>query len=213
MARVRRHQVFDLILEHLTAHHDNPQLEPALADLNAAAPHFRNAVARLMDARPSALGAASYDGPGVAGGGTSSSTERLALNPDRTSVDLTNLDAALAGLVLLARTPDGNTRAICARARTVWTITSVWTPKAATDRDRRDLTRANLDRDPGCEHHARQGAYELAAHTGTVSGNLDLPMALCSFCYWQVRRKGQLPNGDAMERHRQGKTERERIVS
>ena len=67
---------------------DDPRLAPACEDIDRALIGFRAACHRMQDARASALGAASYDGPNVtSSGGSSSSTERLALTHDPTAAD------------------------------------------------------------------------------------------------------------------------------
>jgi hypothetical protein len=70
-------------------------------------------------------------------------------------------------------------------------------PRAPTDKQRREVERANTeDPDRFCEHctrHRPTGMAEDVYRTGTVSGNLPEPMALCRFCYDRVIRKGRLP--------------------
>lgn len=76
-------------------------------------------------------------------------------------------------------------------------------PKAATDKQRRDVEKANAE-DPTCQHctqHRPPGKAELVHRTGDVAGNLPAPMALCRWCYDGVRRTGALPAKPAIERH------------
>jgi HAMP domain-containing protein len=184
-------------------------------DLDAIAPTMREVIARMMDARPSALGAASYDGPVVTGGAASSSTERLALTPTPMLTDLGQLVRAIAALDQAARMVDHPAAVAHAskHAAILWRLCQVWKPHAPTDRDRRAVEQENTVVDPGCEHHARLHIYEPVYRTGNPGGNMPHPMALCEACYFQVLRKGKLPTGDWIEaRRRTGKAERIRVV-
>ena len=164
-------------------------------DLTAALTGLGPAIQRLMDARPALPGAASTDG--TRGRGGTSSVEALALNGDPTAGEIRQLDQAL--------------RRLSADAQWLAGFVSRQTPRAPSDKDRREVERANRP-DDGCDHHRAADLYEPAEHTGTVSDTLTLPMALCGFCYWQVRRKGVLPRGEVLvQRQVTGKDPRERV--
>lgn len=100
---------------------------------------------------------------------------------------------------------------ICRDLRILALMLAAEAPKAPSGKQRREVERANTP-DDGCQHHAAAGLYEQAEHTGTVSDTLTLPMALCGFCYWQVRRKGVLPRGEVLvQRQVTGKDPKERV--
>lgn len=190
----------------IRVHHDD-RLTIAIIDLEATQPRFLQACQALQDARRTALGAASMDGPGGSSSAISDSTARLALTPDQFAHDRLNLDLALSTLVKYARHAPRHASKVCAAAHNLRRITEAHTPKAPTDRQRRQVEHAN---DKGlCDHHRTVSLVEMAEHTGTVSGNLKVPLSLCAACYWQVRRTGKLPTAEWMEtRARTGKAER-----
>jgi hypothetical protein len=200
-----RYQVLSEAATTITAHLD-PELSVAVQDLAALLPRFTEACRRLQDSRPTALGAASYDGPSVTSTGTSDPTGRLALTPDHHARDRKQLDRLVVDLSRLAKHAPQHVKRVSSDAYQLRRLVEAWTPRAPSDRDRRQVEHAN---DKGlCEHHRTVGLVEYTEHTGTVSGNLNLPMALCGPCYWQVRRTGKLPSGEWMERRaRLGKDE------
>ena len=167
-------------------------------DLTAALTGLGPAIQRLMDARPALPGAASTDG--TRGRGGTSSVEALALNGDPTAAEIRQLDQVL--------------RRLSADAQWLAGFVSRQTPRAPSDRDRRDVERANSAPAEDCEHHTAAGLFEHGEHTGTVGGNLDLPMRLCGFCYREVYRKGRLPRGEVLhDRHLTGKDPRTRVAT
>lgn len=183
-----------------------PGIDQALDDLAAIAPVFRRTVAAMMAARPSACGAASYDGPMVTGGGSSSSTERLALSPSPVAHDIATLDSALLELDLLSHHP-GNAGAagvICRNARTLWRIVSVWTPKAPTDKQRREVEQVN-DPTPEC-HPCRDHAdrHEPARTTTDIAGTYDQAVPLCRWHADFAVKAGRPASRDETQRHHVG---------
>lgn len=203
----RAHQLAAItrtISRHLAVY---PSLQPAHRDLTDAAIGFDQAVERLELAVNDGLGAQSFDG-GRGGGDTGSVPERLAGKRDPAADTLTELDTALRHLTEKVGFPRTRTTLICEDARSVYNIVQMWSPHAPRPKDLREVRTLNMA--DGCDHHITVKIHELASHHGTVSGNLSLPMALCDYCYWQVRRKGRLPTAEAMEkRHRTGKNELE----
>jgi len=204
-----RSSLFDQIRTRLTAAlPDHPKLEQAVTDLNTIAPRFREAVQRMQDARPSALGAASYDGPTVTGGGaTSSSTERLAVQEDRTADDRRRLDRALRELDIQSRCPTSRERWICEHAQTVWRIINAWTPHAPTDKQRETVEQSNAAPEPLCQcctPHRAKGCAERVHRTGDAAGNLPAPLGLCHWCYRFALRTGRLPTKGEVQRNDNG---------
>ena len=216
-----------------------PVLATAASDLDLVAPDALQAFRRMQDARAGLPGAQAYDAPTVSGGAASSSTERAAVGTtcvrcdepgacrcaatppmDLTSLDRRTLDHTLNRLDLITRPgqlvtdPAEWCRNVTNLCLTLRRLIEAWTPHHASDRDRRQVAKINRPEaaDTWCEHHKQADLHEPAEHYGTVSGNLDHPMHLCGYCYWQVRRNGKLPNANAMEkRHRTGKNEKERV--
>lgn len=195
---------------------DYPVLSRAADDLDACAPSALEAFRRMQDARPGLPGAQAYDAPTVSGGSAGlTQPERLADQQDRTEADRRLLDTTLNQLDVLTRsglvTDSGEwCRNVTIRCLTLRRLVESWTPHRPTDKQRRAVAAANDG--TWCEHHRSASIDEPAEHHGTVSGNLAIPMDLCGFCYWQVRRKGRLPSGEAMERRkRTGKNEKERV--
>ena len=98
---------------------------------------------------------------------------------------------------------DQLTKQLCLTARLLRLIVEAEVPRPPTDKQRRDVERANTP-DPTCQHctqHRPPGKAELVHRTGDVAGNLSEPIALCRWCYDAVRRTGQLPGKQAIERH------------
>lgn len=204
----KRTDTFDLILGRLEQQrHTNPKLEPAFDDLHTCAPRFREAVAAIMFARKDGLAAAAYDGPSVTVGGKGASTvERLAGTVDRTAAtrDLAVLDDALRKLDAQTQFPLSREGWICTHARTLWRVTSAWTPHAPSDKQRTELTRTN---EPECVHtRATVAKYEPVHRTSDCGGVLPEPLPLCRFVYDFTRREGRLPTPAEMDRHHQGRT-------
>lgn len=155
---------------------------------------LRAALRRCTDSVASHPGAASTDG--ARGRGGTSPTEALAMTPDPAARELADLDRTMRRL----------------EADLAWLVafTARHTPRPPSDRDRREVERANTTPDPLCEHctpHRRSGDAQPVHRTGTVNGNLPLPMALCRWCYDRVRTDGRLPSGDRLERLRSFKAD------
>lgn len=155
---------------------------------------LRAALRRCTDSVASHPGAASTDG--TRGRGGTSPTEALAMTPDPAARELADLDRTMRRV----------------EADLAWLVafTARHTPRPPSDRDRREVERANTTPDPLCEHctdHRRSGDAQPVHRTGTVNGNLPLPMALCRWCYDRVRTDGRLPSGDRLERLRSFKAD------
>ncbi len=150
------------------------------------------AIRRLMDARPALPGAGGQGGGGRVKGSHADPTLSLAMKPDRVAREIAQLDDVL--------------RRMSVDAQWLRSFVDRWQPHAPTDRDRREVEKANTP-DDGCEHHAAAGIFEHAERgPSTVAGNLALPMRLCNYCYQEVYRKGVLPRGEQLDReHRLGK--------
>ena len=209
----KRTDTFDLILNRLEQQrHTNPKLEPAFDDLHTCAPRFREAVAAIMFARKDGLAAAAYDGPSVTVGGKGASTvERLAGTVDRTGAtrDLLALDDALRKLAAQSLLPHTRERWICTHARTLWRITSAWTPHAPSDKQRTEVARTN-DPEAECAHHRLFGSFEPVHRTTDGPGLLPHPLPLCRWCYDRLRTDGVLPTADRMQRLATGRADRVR---
>lgn len=148
---------------------------------------LRAALRRCTDSVASHPGAASTDG--TRGRGGTSSTEALAMTPDPAARELADLDRTMRRI----------------EADLAWLVafTARHTPRPPSDRDRREVERANTTPDPLCEHctpHRRPGFAEPVHRTGTVAGNLRHTMGLCRWCYDRVRNTGRLPTGEELER-------------
>ena len=155
------------------------------------------AIRRLMDARPALPGAGGQGGGGRVKGSHADPTLSLAMKPDRVAAEIAALDSVL--------------RRMSVDAQWLRSFVDRWQPHAPTDRDRREVEKANTPED-GCEHHAAATIYEPASHVGTVAGNLNVPMRLCDFCYREVYRKGVLPRGEVLvTRHHTGKNPLEKV--
>lgn len=155
---------------------------------------LRAALRRCTDSVASHPGAASTDG--TRGRGGTYPTEALAMTPDPAARELADLDRTMRRI----------------EADLAWLVafTARHTPRPPSDRDRREVERANTTPDPLCEHctdHRRSGDAQPVHRTGTVNGNLPLPMALCRWCYDRVRTDGRLPSGDRLERLRSFKAD------
>lgn len=157
------------------------QLDKILDLLNDTRQHAPAAIRRLMDARPALAGAVAYDSTG--GSSDTSSVEALALTPDPIAPQIAELDKLL--------------RRQLADAQRLDRIIAAWTPRQPTDRDRREVERAN---DPTirefCEHctpHRRPADRLEVAHTGTVGDRLSSPEGLCAACYAFTWRNGRKP--------------------
>lgn len=232
MTTRHRYERFTQIRTRVTA----LDLPDAAADLDWCDTRFTQAARRMQDARAGLPGAQAYDAPTVTGGSSGSPVERGAVGRtcvrcdepdacgcarsvpgDRTQPDRELLDLLLNRLWYDVRPTTLHTEPDKVRARvardclTLRRLIEAWSAHQPTPRDKRQVEAANAA-PVDCEHHATAGIFEPVAHTGTVSGNLDLPMRLCSYCYWQVKRKGKLPSGEAMERRkRTGKDEKEKV--
>ena len=181
------------------------RLAQAAADLAACQPDALAAFQRMQDARASSLGAASYDGPMVTGGGSSSSTERLALTADRTASDRLRCDVLLQRLTLLSRFPKPNAGRIANDARLLWQLVAAWTPKAATAKDQREVQRRN-DATPECAHtRATVGTFEPVHRTSDFGCLLPSAMPVCLWVYKFTKAHGRLPTQPEMDRHHQGR--------
>lgn len=213
-----RYRTLQLIHRRVRVFAESYDLALALDDLDHIEPLFLTAAQRQQDARQGLPGAQAYDAPAVAGSGAERLTqpERLAAHPDRTSADRALLDRLLHDLELATRPGDVIldsaewSRLVTRDCLTLRRLVDAWTPHEPSARDQRDVAVENDG--AWCEHHRTARLDEPAEHYGTVSGNLSLPMHLCGYCYWQVRRKGRLPPGEAMvKRHRTGKDEKEKV--
>lgn len=155
----------------------------ARTDLEVCADNLGAAVARMMAARPGVPGAASYDGPSVSGGGSSlTPTERAAdqrMRGDRTQADIDQMDRAL--------------REIGRYALVLRRIVESWTPHAPTDRDKRDVERAN-DPTPECALCRMHANVHEPVHR---SGR-------CRWCYDFAKRIGRVPAKEELQRHHDG---------
>lgn len=168
------------------------QLDDTTTTLAKLTDGFPSALQRLLDARRGYPGANAYDGTG-GGPSTGSPVERTALTPDPVGSERAQLDAVLNRLA----------------RDTTWLAGFVarWTPHAPTTRDRLAVDRANHP-DPTCDHCTPwrpKGTVWPVHATGTVAGNLDLPLALCEWCYGRVRRTGALPTRRQVEDNTLGK--------
>lgn len=165
-------------------------------DLDFIRQHLATARRRLEDQRRGQPGSALGGGGGRGGGspvetalGLGGPGEDGDIYGDRASQLLANLDKLVKQLTHTAH---------LARL-----IVEAEVPKAPTDKQRREVERANTE-DPTCQHctpHRPPGKTELVHRTGDVAGNLPEPMALCRWCYDAVRRSGQLPSKQAIGRH------------
>lgn len=183
---------------------DIDKLTRAADDLKAAIDAYPTAYARLHDQLRGQPGS----GFGGNGGRGSSSPVESALGINGPGDGGIKGDQAARKLEAVAEL----TKSICKQAHLLALLVSAEVPRVPTDKERREVEKSNTP-DDGCHHHAAAGLYELAEHTGTVGGNLSLPMALCSFCYREVYRKGVLPRGEVLElRQVTGKDPKERVA-
>ena len=174
-------------------------LDRTRTDLATAADRLSVAIHLFMDTRPGIPGAQSFDGPNITStAGTSSPTERCALNPDRTSPQITQLDKVLRRL----------------EADALWLLRFVEanSPHAPSLKDQAEVAAANADNpDDWCAHHRSFGHMEPTHLKSTVNGNLDVRTPLCRWCYDRVRTDGRLPSADRMERLARSKGDRVRV--
>lgn len=170
-------------------------------DLDFIRQHLATARRRLEDQRRGQPGSA-LGGGGGRGGGSPVETALGLGGPDREDVDerfQLHGDRAAHQLAHLEALTKQATRTL----HLLRLIVEAEVPKAPTDKQRREVERANTE-DPTCQHctpHRPPGKTELVHRTGDVAGNLPEPMALCRWCYDAVRRSGQLPSKQAIGRH------------
>lgn len=171
---------------------DHKRLTQAIEDLQTTLGGLDRARRQLRDAQRGQPGSSFT--PGVRAGGQSSPVEAaLGLNHH----DHITADQAAKKLEAI----DKLIRQTSMTAQLLGAIVDGEQPKHPTDRDRREVERANNaepDRGP-CDHctrHRPTGLTQDVHRTGTVAGNLPDPMALCRWCYDEVRRTGQLPTTD-----------------
>lgn len=166
----------------------------ALTDLTAIEHTIAAAQARLWDARSPLPGAASYDGPTVSGGSSTSPTERHAINGDPTQRDRDAFDKAL--------------RHLTTQAAVLRRLVDTWTPHAASSKDRAQVERAN-DPTPECAVTRELiDAHEPAHRTSDCGGILPAPLPLGRWVYDFVRSTGRRPTVTELTRHHRGQTVR-----
>lgn len=209
-----RHIIFEKCRTQVRTLAASCDLTLALADLDHASPLAHRAFCRMQDARAGLPGAMAYDSPTVSGGSsTSSAPERLAMTVDPTQADRDLLDTTLAHLWYLVR-PDALTTnhgtvtaQITADSLTLRRLVDIWSPHAATDKERNAVDRAN-DPEAECAHHRTFGTFEPVHRTTDGGGLLATRTPLCRFCYDRLRTDGRLPTADRMQRLADGRSDR-----
>ena len=175
------------------------KLALAKTDLAYVLDHRTTARERLEDQRLGQPGSA-LGGGGGRGGGSPVETA-LGIGGEYHQGDPGNVRSDQAAHEL--EQADKLEKQLYLTARLLRAIYEKQIPKAPTDKQRRDVERANAE-DPTCQHctqHRPPGKAELVHRTGDVAGNLPEPMALCRWCYDGVRRTGSLPSKPAIQRH------------
>lgn len=158
-------------------------------DLTAALNGLGPAIQRLMDARPALPGAASTDG--TRGRGGTSSVEALALNGDPTAAEIRQLDQVL--------------RRLGADAMWLAGFVSRQTPRAPSDKDRREVERTNSAEVAECWWMRKHtDTFEPALCTSNLGGMLDQERPVCRWVYDFARSRERMPTAEECQRHASG---------
>lgn len=174
----------------MTRRHD--ALIHAHDDLTAALVAFSAAETRMMDARAALPGAACYDGSGGRGRSPGSTVERLATSVDPTQRDRDQLDESL--------------KALLTHSREILRLVRAWTPRPATDKERREVAHVNETK-PSCVHcterrlEIRKEVEHAQNGPSDVGGLLPSPLVLCRWCKDVVRQVQRLPSEREIDRH------------
>lgn len=180
---------------------DLDKLNLASADLATVLHGYTEARRRLNDQ----VRGHPRSGFGGSGGGGNSSPVESALGLSGAGDRGIPKDPAAVRLAAMSKL----THQVCRDLHLLAVLVASEQPHAPTDRDRREVAEANTA-ETLCQHctdHRRSGDAQPVHRTGTVNGNLPLPMALCRWCYDRVRTDGRLPSGDRLERLRSFKAD------
>lgn len=203
-ARYSRFQQIHAAVRTLAVHHD---LALALADLDHCDPLFLRAAKSQQDARAGLPGAQAYDAPSVTGGGsTSSAPERLAMQEDRTQADRDLLDRLLRDLWTDVRGVILEPAQVCRRITTntlaLRRLVDRWTPHQPTDKQRREVTAANVEATECKLTRDNLGLWAEVHRTSDLWSLLPEPAPVGRWVWRFAKDRGRLPTPMEWQHHR-----------
>jgi len=186
---------------------DLDKLTLAKTDLTAAIDGYDLARRRLNDQRRGQPGS-SLGGGGGRGGGSPVETA-LGIGGEYVDGDKGTMNSDQAARKLTAM--DELVKSIAKQTHLLALLVAGELPRHATDKQRRDVERANGGQDVMCEHctphlpgnHLHREKMHTAEATD-VKGNLPEPMRLGRWCYDIVRKTGALPTKRMLQERANG---------